>query len=166
MLKLLSVFILRGRSHLLPLRLFSNGATGKNPKEHKPRANNRSPTSPLHFTPLRSTQPSIWLFLPAPSLFITRYLSLSRVTPLYLFTVLSFGHEFLFVLLSPLKSARPFLILARERETVGVNGNTRLFLFLIHCVSFFFLCNFVSCDLILFLISLQKSWKICKFYFS
>lgn len=52
MLKLLSVFILRGCG---PSPSPSSEATGKKPKEHKPRANNRP--SPLLHSPLRSTSP-------------------------------------------------------------------------------------------------------------
>ena len=58
MLKLLSVFILRGCGHL---HLCFSEAAGKNPKEHKPHANNRP--SRLHSTSLHSGSfPYRWLF--------------------------------------------------------------------------------------------------------
>lgn len=164
MLKLLSVFILRGRSHLLPLRLLSGGATGKNPKEHKPRANNRSPTSPLHFTPLRSTQPSIWLFLPARSLSISRIL-LSRSFLLSIYSPCSpSGTNFCPCLFHPQEHTSLFNTRPRERLSASMEIRETTFLLLIDCVSYFFFCV-VWCvlrfDLVWFN---RKGWRTCKLF--
>lgn len=158
MLKLLSVFILRGRSHLLLfLPLLSGGATGKNPKEHKPRANNRSPTSPLHSTSLHST---FHLTLsPARSLFISR-ISLSpfhaRYSSLSVHRVLLRARIFVRASFTPWNTS-PFNTRPRERLSASMEIRDPVSS---HSLSLLFSHRFVSFDLISSLARRNSTIKI------